>query len=166
MYCTHENFGFIYQYNCICVALQICIWPGNIQYAVNNDTLHCHTCPLLIVPISSLLSNLKKGVCTMSNAVLKLKHHTRREPVLLISIHFAFVFCWNCLMLNGLYKPEMVSLYFSNGCSIFFIYITYYEVNFHKSPPSLAGYHPPQLVSWHWGMLCEESSWMNTRPIA
>jgi len=138
------------------------------QYSICSEQWHFALPHLSIAYCAYFITVIKfeKRCLHNVNAVLKLKHHTRREPVLLISIHFAFVFCWNCLMLNGLYKPEMVSLYFSNGCSIFFIYITYYEVNFHKSPPSLAGYHPPQLVSWHWGMLCEESSWMNTRPIA
>jgi hypothetical protein len=84
--------------------------------------------------------------------------------------------CWNSNITQGgnlfylsqytlhLFFVEIVRC--SNDCCIFFIYITYYEVNFHKSPPFLAGYHPPQLVSWHRGMLCEESSWINTRPIA
>ena len=165
MYCTHENFGFIYQYNCICVALQICIWPGNIQYAVNNDTLHCHTCPLLIVPISSLLSNLKKGVCTMSNAVLKLKHHTRREPVLFISTYFAFVFCWNCQMLNnGLFKPQ--TIYTFQMAATYFSFITFImKLIFINHLLSLQVIIHPNLCPDS-EECSEESSWMNTRPIA
>ena len=92
------------------------------QYSICSEQWHFALPHLSIAYCAYFITVIKfeKRCLHNVNAVLKLKHHTRREPVLLISIHFAFVFCWNCLMLNGItnlkwyhYTFQTAALYFS-----------------------------------------------------
>ena len=137
------------------------------QYSICSEQWHFALPHLSIAYCAYFITVIKfeKRCLHNVNAVLKLKHHTRREPVLLISIHFAFVFCWNCQMLNnGLFKPQ--TIYTFQMAATYFPFITFImKLIFINHLLSLQVIIHPNLCP-DTEECSEESSWMNTRPIA
>ena len=147
------------------------------QYSICSEQWHFAFSHLPVAYCAYFITRIKFGkkrcVCIMfffrlsaqCQCRIEIKHHTRREPVLFISTYFAFVFCWNCQMLNnGLFKPQ--TIYTLQMAATYFSFITFImKLIFINRLLSLQVIIHPNLCP-DTEECSEESSWMNTRPIA